>query len=674
MDKLEQKEFEDILELVIGKEGSLDRIRAMSTDAMAYLKNLEKETAERCLSERVAELQNTVGRIRRERDEARAARDDAVDRETEALAERDAMRNRAENAERGKSVLSNKLKEHQSSIGELKEEAQLLDEENLKLGKKNTGLEDLLAKSRASLEQSGKSLSETMTRLKEVLETNARLDGLLAEQEEMVGEMERKDHQKDAEPPRPCSEKQDALQANEEAKEAVVASRREHDRRIKQLQEEAHKALDDQAALHSEQVQEMRTVADDALMENQVLSNVKMGMHLDLVDKSITIASLRREADEERRMKESAQKDVDNWTAELDRQRQQGESAIAERDQRIEEMQRQKEDRELELERANPELEKVNEELERVKEELTTKSLALTEMECQQKSVSSANKAIQEGLARVFSAQSGCQQPEIGRWLTFVQMAGQAEFVSCSDQLTAQGRTWTILQQWDSQTVALPAAATSTIEELLVRLYGKVGEGARDDEAVDLIRRLVVSAETIGQVPFSLARYVVGECLGLLVEESLDYHAVAIAFGLRQLVNIISRCSQDVGEFEERLGGMLPDQSTPLGALWVLLGSDNGLALKARACEGQEVSLPDGSVVPARYCPVQDIVVLVLPRSKGFVWALELGTNGVRRVEVVRIAVEDNYEWRLKAVEGGEDIILPSEDWGWYCEMICGNA
>ncbi|KAI1747150.1 hypothetical protein F4782DRAFT_448741 [Xylaria castorea] len=709
MEQLEQKEFEDILELVIGKEGSLDRIRDMSSDAMGRLKNLETETVERQLSDKIIDLEDTIVRIRGERNGARAAKIDALAGRTEALAERDAMRNRTENVERENFVLTRKLEANEalvetktSRLDALEKEVGLVREENLRSGNENTELGNSLTTARASLKKSEEklekhraSLSETGAKLKQAMERMAHVDGLVIEKDEMVGQMEETAREKEAELSRLLKEKEDALgayqearkaadtsrqehdqrvkQLEEEAKKAADASRQEHDQLVNQLEEEANKALEDQAALHGERMQEMQAVVDGALRENQMLSNGKTDMHHDLFDKQITIITLRKRADEEREAKESAKKEVDDCNAELDHQRQQGESAIAERNQQIEEVRRQKGERESELDRTNLELERVKVQLEKVEEELTTNSLALTEMEGQQQSDLIANKAIQERLAMIFMAQSGSRQSNIGRWLTFVQMAGKADFVTCGDQLTAQGRTWTILQQWKSQTVALPAAAANTVEELLVRLYGKVGEAEPDDEAVDLVRRLVVSAETIGQVPLPLVRYVIGEYLGFLAGKLPDYHAVAVAFGLHQLVSIVSRrCLQDVGELGQRLGAMPSDQSTSLGALWVLLGSDHGLELKGRLRERQEVSLPGGLVIPARYCPVQDVAVLILPGSPGFVWVLELAINGIRRVEAARLAVVENYEWRLKAIEGGQDIILPSEEWEWYCEMIGG--
>ncbi|TRX94116.1 hypothetical protein FHL15_004884 [Xylaria flabelliformis] len=686
LEQLEQKEFESILELVIGKEGSLDRIRNMSPDAMGRLKNLEAEIVEQRLSEKIADLEAKISRIRTERNDARTSRTDALAERNEALTERDSMqakrdavRKRADDAEIEIATLSKELEDHKallktkiSRLDALEKEAELIREENLKSGSENTELGDSLTAAYASLKEAeeklkvkGASLDDTMAKLKEVTERKAHVDGLVVEKDERVAQLRDTLRARDTELLRLFKEKLDAWLASKEAKEAAVASRREHDQRIKQLQDEAKKALDDQAALHSEQMQEMQVVVNNALREKQALDSNNADMRHDLCDRDITIISLRKKAIEDREAKETAQKEVDACTAELDHQRQQGESTIAERDQQIEEALRQKEERELELERVSLELEKV-------KEELTTKSLALTEIKDQQQSDSTANKAIQERLAKIFMAQSGCQQSDIGRWLTFVKVAGQADLVSCGDQLTAQGRTWTILQQWDSQTVTSLSAAVDTVEELLVRLYGKVGETEMDDETIDLVRRLVVSAETIGQVPFSLVRFVIGECLGL-VEKSSDYHAVAVAFGLYQLVSLISRrCSQDVGELQQRLESMLSDQSTSLGTLLLLLGSDNGLGLKGRIRKGQELSLPEGVVVPARYCLEQDVAVLVLPESSGFVWVLELATNGIRRVKAGRLAVVENYEWRLTAIEGDQDIILPSEDWEWYCEMIGG--
>ncbi|KAI8950550.1 hypothetical protein F4801DRAFT_548905 [Xylaria longipes] len=644
MEKLEQKEFEDVLDLVIGQDGSLDRIREMSTEAMERLRNAEKDKVEGELSETIANLERNVSRLRGQRNEARVARDKAEDERAEAVVARNDLWLKADKAERERFALAEKNDE----LEERAHKGKMAIEE----------LEKKLQESEKKLQGSEKKLQGSEAWLKEVLEREGRCRGLRLEKEEQVDAQE-------AELLRLRKKMQDAQQATDEA---AVASRQKHDQHVKQLQEEAQKALDDQAALHGKQVEEMRAAIDDALREKQVLSNAKSNMLRDLVDKDSMVINLRRDVETERQAKESAQKNVADRTAELDRQRQQGESAIAERDQRIEEIQRQKGEREMELEQANEELKRVN-------GELATKSLALTEAEGRQQRVSTANLAIQEGLARVFMAQSGYQQPELGRWLTFVQMAGQADFASCGDQLAGQDRTWTILQQWDSQTVALPAAAANTVEELLVRLYGKVGEARMDDEAVDLVRRLVVSAWTIGQVPVSLVCYVVGGCLDL-IGESPDYHVVAVAFGLRQLVSIVGqRCSQDTGELEQRLGGMLSDQSTPLGALSVLLGSDNGLGLKGRIRERQEVSLPDGSVVPARYCPRQDIGVLKLPGSAGFVWALELGTHGIRRVETARLGLVNSFDWRLRAIGGGQDIILPSEDeadWDWNYEVIGG--
>ncbi|KAI0183742.1 hypothetical protein EV127DRAFT_446282 [Xylaria flabelliformis] len=686
MERLEQKEFESILELVIGQEGSLDRIRKMSPDAMGGLKNLEAEMVEQRLSEKIADLEANISRIRNERNDARSSRTGALAERNKALTERDSMqadrdavRKRADDAEIEIARLSKELEDHKallktkiSRLDALEKEAELIREENLKSGNENTELGSSLTAAYASLEEAeeklkvkGASLDDAMAKLKEVVERKAHVDGLVAEKDEKVAQLEETVRAKDAKLVEQFEQQLSAWLAARKAKEATVASRREHDERIKQLQEEAKKALDDQAALHSEKMQEMQVAVDNALGEKQALDDNNADMRHDLCDKDITIISLRKKANEEREAKETAQKEVDARTAELDHQRQQGESAIAERDQQIEETLRQKEERELELERVSLELEKV-------KEELTTKSLALTEIKDQQQSDSTANKAIQERLAKIFMAQSGCQQSDIGRWLTFVKVAGQADLVSCGDQLTAQGRAWTILQQWDSQTVISPSAAVDTVEELLVRLYGKVGETEMDDETVDLVRRLVVNAETIGQVPISLVRFVIGECLGL-VEKSSDYHVVAIAFGLYQLVSLISqRCSQDVGELQQRLEPMLSDQSTSLGTLLLLLGDDNGLGLKGRIRKGQELSLPEGAVVPARYCPEQDVAVLILPESSGFVWLLELAINGIRRVNAARLAVVENYEWRLKAIEGDQDIILPSEDWEWYCEMIGG--
>ncbi|KAI0440098.1 hypothetical protein F4803DRAFT_528680 [Xylaria telfairii] len=461
--------------------------------------------------------------------------------------------------------------------------------------------------------------------------------------------------------------------ALEKAQEEVAAK----SLRLTEMKRQQEKAKDELAAKSlslAETEGQMKKVEGELAAKSVALEKVQE----DLTAKSVSLA----ETESQREKVEGELVAKSRSLAEAEGQREKVEKELASKSLTLTETERELAAKSLALEEVEGQLEKVQEDLtaksaslaetksqwEKVNNELAAKSLALTEMETQQQQATYTNEAIQERLARVFMVQSGCPGAGVRRWLSFVQIAGEADSVSCGDQLTEQGRVWTILQQWDSETVALSAVA-DTIEGLLVRLYGKVGVGEMDDEVVDLVRRLVVSTGTIGQVPFSLMRHVVEECLDIFGGMP-GYHSMAIAFGLRQLVSIVSvRCSQDVGELQQRLEGMLSNQSTPLGALSALLENDQS-GLKDRIRQGQ-VSLPDGSKVPVRYCPAQDIGILVLPGSAGYVWALELATNGIRRVVGSRLTVVENYEWRMSGIEG-QYITLPSDDWEVNCEMIGG--
>ncbi|KAI0802854.1 hypothetical protein GGR55DRAFT_400693 [Xylaria sp. FL0064] len=278
-------------------------------------------------------------------------------------------------------------------------------------------------------------------------------------------------------------------------------------------------------------------------------------------------------------------------------------------------------------------------------------------------------------MARRFRAQSRCPQSDIERWLEFVQVVARNHHVCYDGPRVEQDHTWTVLQQWGSDPVKLNPVKERTTERLLVQLYGKVVTEGMDDEAVDLVRSLVLDAEEAEEVPFRLMLFVIERWLHL-IQGSRDYHAVALGFGLRQLVSVIRRrCSQDVGDVEYHLECLLSDQSTPMGALSTLLGSDNGSTLKDLIRGKQEVSLPGGTMIESRHCPIQDIGVVVLPNSPGFVWTLDFGTNCVRRVGVPRLTINDDNVWILQATEGedDQDVLLPSagpEDWDWNYDKI----
>ncbi|KAH8157635.1 hypothetical protein CIB48_g10611 [Xylaria polymorpha] len=748
IDKAKQVEFEAVLGLVIEEDGSLDRIRKMSKDAMVRLKNEEKDAAVRELEGDVKSLMRTTNRLRDERREAREARDLAMEeRERELIRAREAEEKNRRLDEKNK-----KVKDEMAEMAEEYEKAKDTMMEKLKEYKAE------LKTSNDALEMKRKAFDKAMRDIIAHSATEARLRGLLNEMQLQVGDKDEELSRLRKEREGLVEEKQGLLHDNSDAErkflvlkeehdqlvttlernanKAAVASR-DHERQVEQLKEEAQEARDefdqriqqaegawqiktnksrrsddkrksrrsvsggeveDELATKSVALTEMETqqtkVKKD--LEAKSLALTEMEGQREMVREELAAKSLALKETEDQRKKVEEELITKSLTlTEMEDQRNKVKEELAAKSLALTETEYQREkvkgelaSKSLALTEMEDQRKKVEEELaakslaltktalvltetedqrEKVKEELAAKSLALTEMKGQQQQTASTNKVIKEKLARVFMAQSGCPRAELGRWISFVQMAGEADFVSCGDQLTEDG-VWTILQQWDSQTVALSTVAIDTIEGLLVRLYGKVGESEMDDEAVDLVRRLVMSTGTIGQVPFSLVCHVVGECLDLL--EGVDYHSVAIAFGLRQLMSIVSvRCSQDVGELQQRLEGMLSNQSTPLGALSALLASHQS-GLKDRIRGGQ-ISLPDGSEVPVRYCPAQDIGVLVLPGSAGYVWALELATNGIRRVVGSRLTVVENYEWRLRGIEG-QYITLPSDDWEVNCEMIGG--
>ncbi|KAI1346018.1 hypothetical protein F5Y01DRAFT_322368 [Xylaria sp. FL0043] len=267
-------------------------------------------------------------------------------------------------------------------------------------------------------------------------------------------------------------------------------------------------------------------------------------------------------------------------------------NTLKERDQRLKEMEKTIREKDAELESAK-------EESAATKRSRKSMEHAVAERDGQLR-----------GLARIFRAQSGCPQSDIERWLGFVQV--------------------TVLQKWGSDTVRLNPVQGCRTEGLLVRLYGKLVTEGMDDEAIDLVRGLVLGAEKAEEVPFQIMLFVIERWLHL-IQGSQDYHAVTLGFRLRQLVSVIRRLySQDVADVEERLEGLLSDQSTPMGALSTLLGTDNGSTLKDLIRGKQE-----------------DIGMVVLPNSPGSVWTLDFGTNFVRRVGVPRWTINDDNVWIL---------------------------
>ncbi|KAI0435454.1 hypothetical protein F5Y09DRAFT_336824 [Xylaria sp. FL1042] len=300
--------------------------------------------------------------------------------------------------------------------------------------------------------------------------------------------------------------------------------------------------------------------------------------------------------------------DKEKTLEEMSERTRQMENTPKERDQRLQEIEKA-------IRAKDAELESTKASLDNTKRSLEVKERAVAERDDQLR-----------GLARRFRERSGYPESDVEQWVEFVQVVAQSRDVRYDGPRTGQDQTWTIVQQWGSDIVKLNSIQNQTTEGLLVRLYGKVVTEGMDDETVDSVRSLILDAEEAKQVPFWLMLFVIEGCLH--VEESQDYHAVTMCFRLQQLVSVISRrCSEEVGDVEERLEGPLSDQITPVGALSTLIRGDNGRTLKTIIREKQE-----------------NVGVIMLPNCRG-----------------------DDRMWTLRASEGeDQDVVLPSagpDDW-----------
>ncbi|KAK5629206.1 hypothetical protein RRF57_004921 [Xylaria bambusicola] len=728
--KLKREEYEGMLSAIIGKEGSLERLRTMSDDTRRLLFNQElvmcKTDLDRYkrLSALYAEEQSEHKKeIEKGKKELQKATKDLEQYRNEWLEKEKELKQKDE-------LIAGLEKAHGDARDSHAKVAQKKDEEikNLKERLNISKLEgseqyreftDKLEALQQQLNMT-QDANDLSTKMLEAAEKSR--DGYKQQENKLwnqalgyktAAEASRKEVQKmkeDAETARQNYEHQvqkakketEALrqqakrieekteaarqkyeQQAKQAREEAETARRNHEEQLKRIEQEVKDArvqhenelrqkeveAETTCVQHDSRIRQMEEEAKTARGKHeQELQELQQCMENDRRDRA-------RRDEDHHEVVEQVKEAINNLFSEnevLQRDLQQRDRTIIDLQGKINEVEQLKTS--AETQRAG-----LEQSLEANRNELAECRVQNERLETQVSSISSdleERKAMLVNVARMFRAQSGYEQGDLEKWVKFVEVAGQSTSIEFGNPLMGQDLSWTILQQWDSDTVVLGPVGNETMEQILVRLYGKVVVGEVDDETVDLIRRLIRDAESIGLVSFSLMVFVIEACI-VAVGESRDYHALAVSFGLHQMVSVMAtRSSQDVGDLQRRVEGLILDETSSIGALSVLLAGD-GTRLTILIRNGQEVSLSgSGRVIASRYCPGRDLGVLILPNSSGYVWVLELGTNYVRRVATSRLIVTDSSQWIIKAVEGCENIVLPSEskeDWDWNFENL-GSA
>ncbi|KAI1798645.1 hypothetical protein F4811DRAFT_558625 [Daldinia bambusicola] len=287
----------------------------------------------------------------------------------------------------------------------------------------------------------------------------------------------------------------------------------------------------------------------------------------------------------------------------------------------------------------------------------------------------------QLGIALFFMSQSGqVQDPEI--WIPFVKAVSETRFMAASRQAVGEDRAWTVVQPWFEDSNALPNLPTDLMS-LLIRLHGRLHGDIWADESIETVRVLTIQLEQAAEAPVTLIEKVVREVPKIAINKM---RTQLVCFGLWQLARIVQRrwdgqLARLAYELEDQIVGL----TAPLRALRDLLGDDCGRQLKALIRARQdpnpgEVRQGDSAVaaalavLPVQFCPEQDIGLLSLPESKGYIWATDLRNNTIRAIQTSRSRFVD-LRWRLVAINEEEDVHIPSDtfrdmDWAMaYLDM-----